>query len=75
MEERLTHRGKSSGRSDDNSETIKKRFNVFIKQSKPIIQKMEKQPGFVIKVNAERPAEEVFADLKQKLIEAGYKAI
>lgn len=30
MEERLLNRGKSSGRSDDNAETIKKRFNVFV---------------------------------------------
>ena len=29
MEERLCERGKTSGRSDDNIETIKKRFQTF----------------------------------------------
>ena len=29
MEERLLSRGKTSGRSDDNAETIKKRFKTF----------------------------------------------
>ena len=75
MEERLLSRGKSSGRADDNSETIKKRFTVFVEQTKPIVKKMEKEPDFVIAVNAERPPEEVFADLKQKMIDQGYKTI
>ena len=35
---------------------------------------MERIPGFVIKVNAERPADEIFTELKQKLVDAGYKA-
>ena len=75
MEERLINRGKSSGRADDNEQTIKKRFAVFIEQTKPIVKKMEKEPDFVITVNAERSAEEVFADLKQKMINQGYKTI
>eukprot|EP00457_Paulinella_chromatophora_P002377 gb/GEZN01002381.1/.p1 GENE.gb/GEZN01002381.1/~~gb/GEZN01002381.1/.p1 ORF type:complete len:613 (+),score=118.27 gb/GEZN01002381.1/:41-1840(+) len=37
MEERLLERGKSSGRSDDNLETIKKRIKVFYETSLPII--------------------------------------
>ena len=52
MEERLLNRGKSSGRADDKSETIKKRFAVFVEQTKPIVKKMENKPGFVITVNA-----------------------
>ena len=37
MTERLLHRGKSSGRVDDNEETIKKRLNTFHQHSKPVI--------------------------------------
>jgi hypothetical protein len=37
MEERLLKRGQTSGRADDNSETIRKRFKTFVEQSKPVI--------------------------------------
>lgn len=39
MEERLLNRGKTSGRADDNSETIKKRFHTFVDSSLPVIEK------------------------------------
>ncbi len=38
MTERLINRGKSSGRVDDNEETIKKRLDTFHKHSKPVIE-------------------------------------
>lgn len=34
---RLLHRGQTSGRSDDNEETIKKRLQIFNEHSKPVI--------------------------------------
>jgi hypothetical protein len=37
MEERLLKRGQTSGRADDNAETIRKRFKTFVEQSKPVI--------------------------------------
>ena len=37
MRERLLERGKTSGRADDNEETIVKRFHTFVEQSKPVI--------------------------------------
>jgi adenylate kinase family enzyme len=51
MEERLLDRGKTSGRADDNPETIKKRFVTFQNETSPIISKYEKD-GIVLKVNA-----------------------
>ncbi len=38
MQKRLLIRGKTSGRADDNSETIKKRFDTFNNETKPVIQ-------------------------------------
>ena len=38
MEERLLERGKTSGRSDDNIDTIKRRFRTFTSQSVPVIE-------------------------------------
>jgi len=38
MVERLLHRAKTSGRVDDNEETIKKRLATFHKHSEPVVQ-------------------------------------
>ncbi len=38
MTERLINRGKTSGRVDDNEETIKKRLNTFHQHSKPVVE-------------------------------------
>ena len=38
MTERLLKRSKTSGRSDDNKETIKLRLKTFHNQSKPVIE-------------------------------------
>jgi adenylate kinase family enzyme len=37
MEKRLLKRGQTSGRTDDNLESIKKRFRTFQEQSMPVI--------------------------------------
>ena len=37
MTERLLNRAKTSGRADDNEETIKKRLATFHKHSEPVI--------------------------------------
>lgn len=52
MEERLMNRGKTSGRSDDNAETIKKRLNVFNNESVPVVKRMQKKDKFVVSVSA-----------------------
>ena len=36
METRLLKRGETSGRADDNAETIRKRFHTFVTQSLPV---------------------------------------
>ncbi len=38
MTERLLNRGKTSGRVDDNEETIKKRLATFHQHSKPVVE-------------------------------------
>ena len=38
MTKRLLHRAQTSGRVDDNEETIKKRLDTFTKHSKPVIE-------------------------------------
>ena len=43
MEERLIKRGETSGRVDDNAETIKKRFRTFMEKTVPVMEKYEQQ--------------------------------
>jgi UMP-CMP kinase len=74
MEKRLLHRGETSGRSDDNIESIKKRFRTFVETSMPVVNEFESQ-GRVVKVNAERAPEEVYADVVKYFGERGMEKI
>lgn len=63
--ERCLNRGKAgSGRSDDNLESLKKRFNTYLNDTMPIINHYDKK-GLVRRVNAEVPPEKVFNDVKK----------
>jgi adenylate kinase family enzyme len=43
MTKRLLHRGQTSGRVDDNEETIKNRLKTFHNQTMPVLDLYEKQ--------------------------------
>jgi len=60
MERRLLKRGVSSGRSDDNAESIIKRFRTFVSESMPVMDELERR-GVVHKVNAEAGPDEVYS--------------
>ncbi|KAG4028464.1 hypothetical protein MFRU_021g00540 [Monilinia fructicola] len=68
MQRRLLERGKTSGRTDDNAESIKKRFKVFVETSMPVVDYFEKQ-GRVIRVQATKTPAGVYEETKQKLEE------
>lgn len=51
MEKRLLERGKTSGRADDNEESIRKRFRTFVETSMPVVEAFEEQ-GKVVTVDA-----------------------
>jgi adenylate kinase len=59
MEARLLKRGETSGRSDDNAETIRKRFKTFVDQSLPVIDHYEAE-GKAYKISATATPNEVF---------------
>ena len=58
MERRLLERGKTSGRSDDNLNSIRKRFRTFIETSMPVIEYYEAK-GKVHRIDATRPIDQV----------------
>ncbi|KAI7902795.1 adenylate kinase-domain-containing protein [Cokeromyces recurvatus] len=66
---RLMKRSATSGRIDDNIESIKKRFQVFKDTSYPVIEAFEKK-NKVRQINAEQSIEEVYKDVKKVLDEA-----
>lgn len=59
MVSRLLKRGMSSGRADDNSQTIKKRLETFREESQPIIASY-KQKKMLVQVSANSSPEDVF---------------
>lgn len=66
MISRLLERAKTSGREDDNEETIKKRLQTFHDNNDPILQAFEAK---VSQLNAVRSPEEIFVDV-EKIIDA-----
>jgi adenylate kinase len=59
--ERLLHRGKTSGRVDDNLETIKKRLHTFYNQTQPVVDHYKAQSK-LIEIDARGGKDEVFAE-------------
>ncbi|KAG1334307.1 UMP-CMP kinase 4 [Cocos nucifera] len=61
MEKRLLNR--NQGREDDNIDTIRKRFKVFVESSLPVVEYYNSK-GKVKKIDAGKPINEVFDDVK-----------
>lgn len=59
---RCLNRG--TGRSDDNIESLKKRFTVFYNETMPIVDHYENE-NLVRRVNGKEPPELVFQDVRQ----------
>jgi hypothetical protein len=66
MSKRLVKRGETSGRIDDNEDTIKKRLKTFHEETTPILGYYGKQ-GKLVTIEANRSKDEVFSDVTQAL--------
>jgi adenylate kinase len=66
MTKRLLHRGQTSGRVDDNAETIKNRLKTFHNQTLPVLDLYEKQ-GKLAEVNSELAPNDVFNEVRGAL--------
>lgn len=71
MQERLLNRGKTSGRADDNAESIKKRFKTFEETSMPVVDYFEKQ-GKVVRIPASQPRDQVYEEVKRRMSQRGF---
>lgn len=68
MLKRLLKRGETSGRSDDNIESIKKRFRTFKETSYPVVE-YYKEKGKVVAVKAMDTPDNVYGQVKGELKE------
>ncbi|CDI97370.1 adenylate kinase [Echinococcus multilocularis] len=72
MKQRLLKRGETSGRADDNEATIVQRLKTFEEKTEPVI-KHYTQKGIVIKIDASKTIDEVFAVVVQEFAKKGIK--
>lgn len=70
MTKRLLVRGQTSGRIDDNEETIKKRLETFRETSMPVVDHFA-QSKKVEAINSERDVEEVYGDTRKSFLKYG----
>ncbi|XP_026854176.2 UMP-CMP kinase isoform X1 [Electrophorus electricus] len=68
--DRCLERGKSSGRTDDNRESLNKRIETFLQCTRPIIEQYERQ-GKVRTIDASHSVDEVFNNVKKILDKEG----
>jgi len=61
---RCLERGKHSGRTDDNPQSMAKRLDTYLNQTMPIVEYYEKL-GLVRRIDASRPISQVFDDVQQ----------
>lgn len=67
---RCLERGKNSGRTDDNRESLEKRIQTYLHSTRPIIELYAKL-GKVRTIDASRSVDEVFTDVKVILDKEG----
>ena len=70
LQKRLLKRGETSGRSDDNLESIKKRFNTFRTETEPIVDHFQKE-NKVESISAEHEIDEIYGNLKVAIVRRG----
>ncbi|KAJ5875941.1 uncharacterized protein N7529_001525 [Penicillium soppii] len=73
MESRLLKRGETSGRADDNAESIRKRFKTFVETSMPVVEDFRAKDK-VVEVKADTSVKEVYAKIKAGIEKRGIEA-
>lgn len=67
MEKRLLKRAETSGRSDDNPDTIKKRFLTFKKETEPFLEFYKNSGGSILRINADQTVGQVTEEIKKEM--------
>jgi adenylate kinase len=70
--ERLRRRAEDEGRVDDTEEAIRTRLRLYHEQTEPLIEHYRAR-GNLVGIRADRPVEEVFADIQKALEQAAVR--
>lgn len=68
LQDRLLTRGETSGRTDDNIETAKKRFKTYVESTMPVLEYYEKK-GKLVRIQGDLSPEEVYKHTRSKILE------
>ena len=64
---RLLKRAEEEGRSDDTPEAIRRRLELYEQETAPLTEYYRSTRGNVVGIHAERPVEQVFAEIREAL--------
>ena len=65
--ERMLKRATAEARSDDTPEAIRRRLDLYDEQTAPLVEYYRSTRGNVVGIHAERPIDEVFAEIRATL--------
>lgn len=69
MTKRCLSRAEEQGRSDDNEETIRKRYRTYVESTKPVVDRFREE-GLLVDIDANQSAEAVYRDIEAALCKA-----
>jgi adenylate kinase len=65
--DRLAKRAADEGRTDDTPEAIRKRLEIYDRETAPLVEYYRSTRGNVVGIHADRPIEDVFAEIRAAL--------
>ena len=68
--ERIAKRAAEEGRSDDTPDAIRKRLEIYDRETAPLVEHYRATRGNVVGIHADRPVDEVFSEIQATLEQA-----
>ena len=68
--ERIAKRAAEEGRSDDTPDAIRKRLEIYDRETAPLVEHYRATRGNVVGIHADRPVDEVFSEIRATLEQA-----
>jgi adenylate kinase len=65
--ERIARRAVEEGRSDDTPDAIRKRLEIYDRETAPLVEHYRATRGNVVGIHADRPVDEVFSEIQATL--------
>jgi adenylate kinase len=72
--ERMLKRAAEEQRSDDTPEAIKRRLEVYDRETAPLVEHYRAKQANVVGIHAERPVDDVFAEVREALEQVAARA-